>query len=119
MEGKQRLVTRTIGDGETSIQIDYIIISNNVGNWLNYSKVKRGAIANSTNQHHIMRMEIRIKFKKQPTPVQLKKHINFNINQLRDNTSSLWIDHRNTANSHAQQQMKNLIEKGKRNASWK
>ena len=51
------------------------------------------------------------KIQKQPTPVQLKKHTNFNINRLRDNTAALWIDHHNTARNHAQQQMTNLMRK--------
>ena len=43
-------------------QLDYILISNNIKNWLNYSKTKGTANSNSTNQHKMLYMEIRVKF---------------------------------------------------------
>ena len=49
-------------------------------------------------------MEIRNKFKKQTTRKTLKRHINFDIDQHRDNTRLLKIDQHGHANA---QQLKN------------
>ena len=65
-EDKQRLVTWTSGDGQTGKQIDYIVIINDVKNWLNYSRAGGTANTNIAIQHHILCMEIRLKFKNNP-----------------------------------------------------
>jgi len=116
---KQSLVTWTSGAGETRKKIDYIIISNNVKNWPIYSKVKWTANTDSINQHNIVFVGIRLKFKKQPTHVQLK-HSNFVINHLRDNTAA---SHTDWPTKYGKQPLTSTNEKPdrkrKRSASWK
>ena len=66
--------------------MDYIMISKNIATWLNYSKEKGTANTNHANQHNIICMEMRVKLKTQENTNSLHKHINCNINQLREDT---------------------------------
>ena len=59
--------------------------------WLNYAKVKGTANTDHANQHNIICMEIRANLKTKEKTNILRKHINFNINQLRENTQQLLI----------------------------
>jgi len=60
---KEKLITWTSGDGKIHMRPDYIIISNNVQNWLKITKTKGAENTNTINQHIILYMEIRVKFK--------------------------------------------------------
>jgi len=79
-------------------QLDYILVRNNIKNWLNYSKTKGTSDTNSTNQHQILCMEIRTKFKKQTNTRTLKRHINYDINNMRGNTHLLTINQKGAGN---------------------
>jgi len=85
------MVTWVSGDGKTQKQLDYIIISDNVKTWLNYSKTKGTSNPNSENQHNIISMEIRAKLRKPPTTINLPKHIQFGIKALRGHKQNLQI----------------------------
>ena len=82
------------GRGNTK-QIDYIMIRKNIATWLNYSKAKGAANTNHANQHNIICMDIRVKLKTQEDANSLRKHINFNINLLSENTQKLLISEDN------------------------
>ena len=120
---KKRLVTWTSGDGKIEKQIDYIMISKNISTWLNYSKAKGTANMNHTNQHNIICMELRVKLKAQENNHPLHKHINFNINHLRENTEKLLIgeddEARKAIENHAKQlQNAQTITRTDNNRLW-
>merc|ERR1712112_541752 len=92
MRDKKNLITWTSGDRKVNKQLDYIMISKNMRTWLNYAKVKGTANTNQENQHNIVCMEIRVKLKAKDRAQTLKKHINFDINKLRENTELLTIE---------------------------
>ena len=54
---------------------------------------------------------MRLKFKKHSTPRPDKKHINFHIGQLRENTENLRIDQQDEKNDPEQQRIKNLTKR--------
>jgi len=58
-------------------------------NWINYAKAKGTSNINGINQHRIIYMEIIVEFKQKEKSTELNKHINFDINQLRENTTKL------------------------------
>ena len=60
---KENLIAWTSGGGKINKQLDYIMISNNMKNWLNFTKTKGTADINGANQHKILYMELRVKFK--------------------------------------------------------
>ena len=61
---KQKLVTWTSGDGKIKKQLDYILVNKETRNWVNNSRAQGTANPNSENQHKIICMEMRVKFKK-------------------------------------------------------
>ena len=63
-DDKHNLITWTSGDGGVGKQLDYILVNNKIKNWINCSKAKGTANPNSTKQHKIICMEMRVKFKK-------------------------------------------------------
>ena len=73
-------------------QLDYILISNNIRTWLNYSRTKGTANPNSENHHKLIRMEIRVKWHHGQHSAELNKHVNFNIKAMRGNKENLLID---------------------------
>ena len=58
--------------------------------WLNYTKAKGTANINGINQHRILYMELRVKFKQKENS-ELHKHVNYDINNLRENTTRLTL----------------------------
>ena len=60
---KEKIVTWISGDGDTYSQIDYLLIGSNIKTWINYSQTKGTDNPNSENQHKIIRMELRVKFR--------------------------------------------------------
>ena len=119
--GKRYMTTWTSGDGNIQKQLDYILVSDNIKNWINYSKTKGTTNINSTNQREILCMENMVKFKKQPTAETLK-HINFDIDQLRENTHLLTIDQEDNGNKKLLRDANELITKttsrGANNQIW-
>merc|ERR1712112_265026 len=82
---KQNLITWVSGDGSVKKQLDYILVNGKVKKtWIIYSKGKGNANPNSDNQHKIICMQMRVKFKKSKNAITLQQRINFNINQLRE-----------------------------------
>jgi len=67
------------------------MISDNIKTWLNYSKTKGTANVNIENQHRVISMELRVKFRKTTNHTDLQKHIQFDINALRENETNLQI----------------------------
>ena len=118
---KEKMVTWVSGDGKTQKQLDYIIISDNIETWLNYSKTKGTATPNSENQHKILSVEIRVKLSK-PHTANLQKHIQFDIKELRGRNQNLQIPEEDE--NRKIENMTNLTEKEKddrehNNALWK
>ena len=77
--------------GNRKKQLDYIMISDNVKTWINYSKTKGTANPTSENHHKILSVEIRVKLRKSPTAASLQRHIQFDIKALRECKQNLKI----------------------------
>ena len=58
-------------------------------------KGKGAANTNHDNQHNILCVEIRVKLKTQEATNKLDKHINFDINLLKENTQQLLTNDEN------------------------
>ena len=89
------IATCVIGDGEIQKQTGYIIISNYVKTWINYSKPEGTDKPNIENQHKIICMEIRVKFRKSPATSDLNKHMPIDIKAMGGNKHRLWIAEEN------------------------
>ena len=87
---KKYLVTwRNYEDGEHK-QLDYIMISNKQKNWATQSRVEGTANPDSANQHQMLLLKIRIRIKIEQKNSNAR-HINFDIDALRDEPKRLLI----------------------------
>ena len=63
------------------------MVSNKQRNWITQARTKGTANPNSANQHQLLLVKIRVRIKKEQE--QQKQHIQFDIDTLRDNPSTL------------------------------
>ena len=108
---KERLYTWTSGDGKVQKQLDYILTSNNIRTWCNYSKTKGTANPNSENQHKLICMEIMAKWRHGQYSAELNKHVNFNIIAMRENKEKLIISLIDPDRKRAEEMNKEMEEK--------